>query len=273
MRGLNIPLSCPLGCNEVESIIHILRDCPQARAFWDSFSPPLPPNILYGTNLLDWLRINCTSHQRSSSNIPWSYLFPFGSWCLWLRRNRVIFRESSTCKSLMEETISKVDEFAFLGVNERARCPQNIIQVWWFSPPERWFKLNTDGSSLGNPSRARGGEIIRNSHGEWVSGFARAIEYTTSVAAELWALQDGINLCIDLNLTNVIIELDAKLVIDLLQNEDGRKNDNEVIIVDCREGLKKIPSVRIQHIFREANMCADALTRRGAFLSHNFVIF
>ena len=35
-------------------------------------------------------------------------------------------------------------------------------------------------------------------------------------------LRDGINLCIDLNLTNVIIELDAKLVVDLLQNEDGR---------------------------------------------------
>ena len=46
---------------------------------------------------------------------------------------------------------------------------------------------------------------------------------TTIVAAELWALRDGINLCIDLNLTNVIIELDTKLVVDLLQNEEGRK--------------------------------------------------
>ena len=88
-----------------------------------------------------------------------------------------------------------------------------------------------------------------------MSGFARAIGYTTSVAAELWALRDGINLCIDLTLTNVIIELDAKLVIDLLQNEDGRKNGNEVIIADCREGLKKIPTVRIQYYFREANVC------------------
>ena len=35
----------------------------------------------------------------------------------------MIFRESSTCKSLMEETISKVVEFALLGVNERAKRP------------------------------------------------------------------------------------------------------------------------------------------------------
>ena len=56
-----------------------------------------------------------------------------------------------------------------------------------------------------------------------MSGYARAIGHTTIVAAELWALRDGINLCIDLNLTNVIIELDTKLVVDLLQNEEGRK--------------------------------------------------
>ena len=37
VRGLNTPLSCPICCNEVESIIHILRDCSQSRAFWDSF--------------------------------------------------------------------------------------------------------------------------------------------------------------------------------------------------------------------------------------------
>ena len=130
-----------------------------------------------------------------------------------------------------------------------------------------WFKLNTDGSSSGNPGRAGGCGIIRNSYGEWVSGFARAIGYTTNVAAELWALRDGINLCIDLKLTNVIIELDAKLVMDLLQNEDCRNNGKEVIIADCRKGPKKIPIVRIQHCFREANMCADALARRGVFLS------
>ena len=173
----------------------------------------------------------------------------------------------------MEETLSKAAEFAFLGVNKRSRRLQTIIQVWWYPPPEIWFKLNIDDSLSGNPSRVEGGGIIRNSHGEWVSGYARATRHTTSVVTELWALRDGINLCIDLNLTNVIIELDAKLVMDLLQNEEGRKNGNEVIIADCREGLKKIPRVRVQHCFREANMCVDALTRRGTFLFQDFVIF
>ena len=126
---------------------------------------------------------------------------------------------------------------------------------------------------MGNLSRVGGGGIIRDSKGDWVSGYARAIGFTTSVAAELWALWDGINLCIDLNLENVIIELDAKLLVDLLMKDERNSNSNEVIIVDCKEGLKRILRVKIQHCFREANKCADTLARSGAVSPHDFVVF
>lgn len=105
-----------------------------------------------------------------------------------------------------------------------------------------------------------------------MTGYARAIRNTTSVAAELWALRDGINLCLFLNLTAVEIELDAKLV-DLLKKDGDNPNRNDVIVADCRDGLKKFPLVKIQHYFREANKCAEALARRGALLSQDFTIF
>ena len=47
-------------------------------------------------------------------------------------------------------------------------------------------------------------------------GFAKAIGVTTSVASELWALRDRIHLYIALKIPTVIIELDAKPVVDLL---------------------------------------------------------
>ena len=46
-----------------------------------------------------------------------------------------------------------------------------------------------------------------------------------------------------------------------------------MIIVDCIQGLQKIPRTRIQHCYREANKCADALTRKGPLLSQDLVIF
>ena len=44
-------------------------------------------------------------------------------------------------------------------------------------------------------------------------------------------------------------------------------------MADCRKFLKDIPQVRIRHCYREANKCADALARRGALLSQEFIIF
>lgn len=135
------------------------------------------------------------------------------------------------------------------------------------------FKVNTDGSSLGNSGRARGGGLIRDDKGEWVKGYARAIECTTSVAAELWVLRDGIKLCISLKLPTVIFELDAKLIVDLLQKEEGHPNCIRALVSDCKTGLRDIPMVQIQHCYREANKCADALFRREALLPQDFVVF
>ena len=70
---------------------------------------------------------------------------------------------------------------------------------------------------MGNLGLVGGDGLIRNKKGEWVKGFARAIGRTTSVVAKLWALRDGIRLCIALKLPTVVIELDSKLVVDLLK--------------------------------------------------------
>ena len=55
------------------------------------------------------------------------------------------------------------------------------------------------------------------------------------------------------------IELAVKLVVDLLKKEVGNPNGNDPFVADCREGLKEIPLVRVQHCYREANKCVDAL--------------
>ena len=126
---------------------------------------------------------------------------------------------------------------------------------------------------MGNPGLAGGGGLIRDANGSWVSGYARAIGCTTNMAAELWALRDGINLCISLNLQAVVIELDAKLVVDLLSKTTRSSNAIDTIAADCKEGLKKIPMTIMQQCYREANKCADALARWGALLPQDFVIF
>ena len=134
-----------------------------------------------------------------------------------------------------------------------------LIQVQWLRLSPNWFKLNMDGSSLGNPGLASGGGLIWNEKGEWVEGYAKAIGITKSVAVELWALRDGIRLCIVLKLPIVEIELDSKLVVELMKKELDNPNGIDVLVAHCRNSLRAIPLVRIHHCYREANKCADAL--------------
>ncbi|KAK4383132.1 hypothetical protein Sango_2806500 [Sesamum angolense] len=57
--------------------------------------------------------------------------------------------------------------------------------------PRRWFKLNTDGSSLGNPGLAGAGGIIRDSAGHVHLAYQFALGTGTSVLAELTAVWRG----------------------------------------------------------------------------------
>ena len=184
-----------------------------------------------------------------------------------------MFGKSTTQKDLKAETLAKAIEMAYLGITEKHVKAKTKIQVRWLTPPFSWMKLNSDGSSMGNLGLAGGGGLICNENGEWVKGYTRAIGYATNVAAELWALRDGIWLCISLKVPVVVFELDAKLVNDLLKKDVENPNGVDILVADCRKWMKKIPLVRIQHCYREANKCVDALARRGASLTQDFTIF
>ena len=136
-----------------------------------------------------------------------------------------------------------------------------------------WFKLNTDGSSLGNPGLAGGGGIIRNHVGDWVGGFSRAIGITTSVQAELRALKDGLNLAIDLRILNLEVEMDSLVAVELVNSITTPNAFLSTIVTDCRSLLERFESCSLKHIFREANGCADLLAKAGCDQLSDFISF
>lgn len=56
-------------------------------------------------------------------------------------------------------------------------------------------------------------------------------------------------MCLSLNLSAVEIELDAKLVADLLKKDGDISNGNKNIVADCKASLKQIPMVIILHYY------------------------
>ena len=51
----------------------------------------------------------------------------------------------------------------------------------------------------------------------------------------------------------MIIELDAKLIVDLLQKPNDHRNCIDALVSDCKTELGNITRVQINHCYHEAN--------------------
>ena len=119
--------------------------------------------------------------------------------------------------------------------------------VRWERPRRGWWKLNTDGSSLGNPGSAGGGGVLRDEMGSWVLGFSRNIGVTSSFEAELWVLRDGLSICVEKNYSALEVELDAKAIIDILLTPSQANSYVSPLLEDCRHLASQIPRIQFKH--------------------------
>ena len=108
-------------------------------------------------------------------------------------------------------------------------------------PVRGWFKLNTDDSSLGNPGAAGGEVVLCSDSGAWINAFSRNIGITTSFLAELWTLRDGQIMCLNLKINALEVELDAKVVVELMNSTCMSNATNSSLVADCRLLLSQVP--------------------------------
>lgn len=108
--------------------------------------------------------------------------------------------------------MSKSVDYYFSAYPKKGKPHTVIKQVQWDKPAVGWLKLNIDLGLAG------GGGVIRDWSGRWIAGFSRNIGIASSLMAELWAIRDGLMLCVERNLDMVEIEMDAKAVVDMLGN-------------------------------------------------------
>ncbi|KAK4402957.1 putative ribonuclease H protein [Sesamum angolense] len=105
-----------------------------------------------------------------------------------------------------------------MGFIFRQTVPRAPSIVRWRAPSPSWFKLNTDGSSHGNPGLAGVVGIIRDSAGHVHLAYQIALGTGTSVLAELTAVWRGLELALTHGLAPLVVEVDVTTVISLLQS-------------------------------------------------------
>ena len=218
-----------------------------------------------------------TSSPSQFPQFQWKDIFLVLIWTTWTARNKWVMENITfDIPSIMHRTKTITTKLWFNLPQKGSSSNTETIFVNWRPPPTDFFKLNTDGSIEGNPGPAGAGGIIRDHTGGWIKGFSWKIGITNSLAAELWGLRDGLVLAHQLNIKKIIIELDAKAVLELVHPAKFTSLSHHpygALITDRRSFIQDFEEASLQHTFQEGNATADLLAKAGTSLLCPFVLF
>jgi ribonuclease HI len=124
--------------------------------------------------------------------------------------------------------------------------------------------LHADGGARGNPGPAGIGVVLKNEADEVIGEVADSIGTATNNVAEYSALIAGLELAIQVGITDLDVFMDSELVVSQMKGEWKIKNDRlRVLAVRARSLLNRFENHTIQHVRREMNSDADKLANQG----------
>ncbi|XP_024169850.1 uncharacterized protein LOC112176244 [Rosa chinensis] len=130
----------------------------------------------------------------------------------------------------------------------------------WQNPPSGRLKINVDGAFRAEEGSGGIGVVVRNDAGMGIAALARTFLHAHSVLnMEGEACRAGLLLGIHQGWTDIDIESDSAIMISALNSREKNFSEVSRVLDDCREYITAFQSVRIRHIYLEANGVADRL--------------
>ena len=139
---------------------------------------------------------------------------------MWYNRNKLLHGEIGLPPlQILEMAKSIVEDYreAFSLVSPSLSSTQSC----WVAPPSGFLKVNVDGASSIDCSRIFGvGVIIRDDTGRVVAALCKALPvHHPAELTEFFALEHGVLLAQELNISNVIFESDAASIISFVTQD------------------------------------------------------
>ena len=126
-------------------------------------------------------------------------------WFIWRARNKEVFSDEVWLTWFINHQIFLL--YDILNRTSSFHQPRQHGLVHWSPHSDLFFKLNTDGSPLGNLGPSGFGGVIRN--GQWFFSFFWF--------CEVFAIYNGLKLAYDRGIHNLVCESDSKIVWHLIK--------------------------------------------------------
>jgi ribonuclease HI len=252
--------TCLICGREVESVFHILWQCPSSMDVWSGGCLRIQKCSFTGPDFLEvmeGLLNKCTGEELE--------IFSCIVRRIWLRRNEVLhgggFAHPST---LVQKAMQDVEDHR--RAQEREDIKRNVRDnqpvLGWKAPEIGWVKANWDAAIGRGTGRTGLGVVIRDSHGAFLlarCGIKRGC--LEPCLAEAEAVLMAIHLCRDLGLLRVVFEGDAKGVVDRINSAEVDRGWMGQVISDIKLEISALEGWRVQFVRREDNKAAHILAQ------------
>ena len=122
--------------------------------------------------------------------------------------------------------------------------------------------INSDGAAVPNPGPAGIGAVLRNDRGDIVAEISKYIGPATNNKAEFLALIAGLERALELGAEHIDINSDSELIVRQIEGK-YRSKAMKPLFEQVISLLDEFKSYTVQHIPREQNKEADALSKRA----------
>ncbi|CAI0540742.1 unnamed protein product, partial [Linum tenue] len=194
-RHLTTDTGCKIFGAKPKTAIHVVRDCPFARAAWAELLGYKSDHRFFEEDLQRWTHYYLSGRSQVIDNT----LFAGTCWLLWKNRNGFLFRSELKAytqiqyqaKQLREQVLKALEKersiFRDGGLHERR-------MVGWQPPAQDWVCINTYGSVISSPESTTCGGNGQGDDGRFISAFMTKLGGGSITRVELTSIVYGLKL-------------------------------------------------------------------------------
>jgi ribonuclease HI len=259
-RKISVDPLCPLCGLVTETSFHVLWDCSSARDVWSMCERKIQKSHFDGPNFMEVVEGIFKKCEEEEIN-----LFVGLARKIWFRRNEVVHGGSFTHPNvLVQQAKEAVAEFkaANIHVDQGVEGRSMLRTKRWVRPCSGWYKLNWDAAVCEAQGTVGMGAVVRNDEGSVMA--ARCMVgrgFLDPCAAEAWAGTKAIRWGLELGLTNIQVEGDAKNVVEAINSAGKNWSKIGHIVEDMQYLLRNFTQWKVDVVSRDANNAAHTLAK------------
>ena len=182
--------------DELETTLHVLRDCPIAMSIWMNTVKVANRGWFFASELEDWININMSKELGLVTIMQWADCWATTCHAIWTWRNKMIHDNNFVVpfKPWMEIS-NRVHNYVAEFHKQQVMVNRELVteNIRWKTPEIEWVRLNTDEASRRNNVAGCGG-VLRDDNGKWICGFSKWLGVCSAYVAELWGVMEGLKM-------------------------------------------------------------------------------